>query len=254
MQLHSQSSEKSLSPANALLQTVHTLTERVKAGEDPNGCQMASDAAQEAVEAGLTAIRAQHAHQANQVDIAAASVNTCATRTVDGLEFVTTQGTNLVTARNEHAQCRHTEATNAGAENTACEAWAAHRNGLGNQVCHAYPQADSSAAWVTAAETAKGVADAAWSEGKRLQEACALAVTTHETSQTTCATKQVEFERDYCAHRASCADLQICRATQEENFLAVRADVEEAMEDIVAEFLVMKHVECLLTQVHAALA
>jgi len=241
------------SPAQALLQSVSLLTEKVKAGDDPNGCQLASDAAQEAVTAGLDAIRAQHSHQVNQVSIAAASVETCASRTVDGLDFVTTQGTNLVTARNEHAQCRHTQATNIGAQTTACEAWAAHRNGLGNQVCHSYPQADSSAAWVTAAETAKGLADAAWSEGKDLQEACATAGTAADNSETECETKQEQFERDYCAHRASCADLQICRATAEENFLAVRSEVEDAMVDIEAEFLVMKHAECLLTQVHDAL-
>merc|ERR1719174_396573 len=241
------------SPAEALLQSVHTITEKVKAGDDPTECAQASSAASEAVTAGLTAISAQHQHQVNQVNIAKDAVETCATRTVDGLTFVNTQGDNLVTARTEHRDCRQQEAIDDAAETTACNAWAAHRNTHGNQVCYTLPQSDDGPAWVTAAETGKDDGYAIWFEGKRLQEECFAARAAHATSQTTCASKQVEFERDYCAHRASCADLQICRATQEENFLAVRAEVEEAMGDIVAEYLVMKHAECLLTQVAAAL-
>merc|ERR1719174_1861035 len=242
------------SPAEALLQSVHAITEKVKAGDDPTGCAQASSAASEAVTAGLTAIAAQHEHQVNQGNIAKTAVETCATRSVDGLAMVNQQGDNLATKRTEHETCRNQQAVNDATQTTACEAWLAHRNSLGNEVCHSYPQADSSAAWVTAAETAKSAAVVAWSEGQRLQEACTTAGTAASDSHTTCATKQVEFERDYCAHRASCADLQICRANQEDNFIAVRAEVEAAMEDIVAEFLVMKHAQCLLTQVEAALS
>merc|ERR1719238_1923697 len=115
------------SPAEALLQSVHAITEKVKAGDDPTGCAQASSAASEAVTAGLTAIAAQHLHQVNQVNIAKASVETCATRTVDGLAFVNEQGDNLVTKRTEHTTCRHQQAVNDATQTTACAAWDAHR-------------------------------------------------------------------------------------------------------------------------------
>jgi hypothetical protein len=48
--------------------------------------------------------------------------------------------------------------------------------------------------------------------------------------------------------------LEICRVSAEENVVSVSGEVAAAMEDVVAEFLVLKHVECLLGQANAALA
>jgi hypothetical protein len=103
-------------------------------------------------------------------------------------------------------------------------------------------------------ESARDAAQTALDEGIRLNGLCGQFRADHAATQSECTQGQSQFELNYCDHRASCADLEICRVSAEENFVSVSGEVAAAMEDVVAEFLVLKHVECLLGQANAALA
>jgi hypothetical protein len=133
----------------------------------------------------------------------------------------------------------------------ACDQFAQIRSSLGNQQCFTLPDDDG---WVLAVQTARDELETALNQAQPLQERCTAAQAALASQQTECASEQRRFEEDYCAHRASCADLQICRTSSEENYMAVEAEVQSAVETLRSEFQVMKHVECLLGMSDNALA
>lgn len=238
------------SAATQLLQTAQAITKKVNAGDDPADCSAASGAARQAVEAALPSIAQQHTHLTNQVLIAGNAVDACATREIDGLDMVTQQGTNLETERSNHATCRQTENELEGGLG-ACDQFEQLRNSLGNQQCVTLPDEDG---WILAVENWRDAAETALNQGRPLQESCTNARAALAAQQTQCATAQHRFEEDYCAHRASCAELQICRANAEENYNAVVVEAQAALEVLHSEYQVMKHVECLLGMTDNALA
>lgn len=235
-----------------LLQTAHAITKKVNSGQDPADCARASGAAREAVEASLPAIREQHAHHVNQIQIAADAVEACASRELDGLAMLTQRGSSVETSRSEHSDCRQGEQDLEGGLE-ACEQFEQLRNSFGSQQCFSLPEVGGEE-WIAAMQHIMDTAQNALAQGQPLQESCANAQESLAAQQTECASAQRQFEEDYCAYRESCAHLQICRVVAEENYEEVVAEVESSMVSLRSEFQVMKHVECLLGMTDDALA
>lgn len=232
--------------ATALLEMAHSITAKVKSGQDPVECFDTISQAREAVDAGLAAIPGQFETYENMIQIAHDNVQACANRQIDGEAMVTQQGTDLVTARTTHAACRNNqESLEAGL--APCEELETLRNSLGDQQCFSLPVGpEEGEAWLAALQAAVTTLQGHVTLGAPLLESCNAAQEAYAASQTECATAQRQFEEEYCAHRASCASLQICQAAAEENYLAVEAEVQAGVATLQQEYRTMTQTSCVL--------
>jgi len=221
-----------------LLETAHTIIQKINAGDDPNDCSAATGTAQQLVDAGLPAIIEQHAHNVNQLNAAAQAVDDCAPAGGD----LSQQGIDLETLRANHQACR-TEEYNAELGMEVCEQYEAFRNQWNNR-CFPFP--DDEGTFPNSMEEAENELHSAVAEAKELRNACSTARQRLSSQQAACVLAQRTFEGDYCEYRSNCAGVQACRIDTEEAYTHTENEVLSAMETVQAEYLVFKHAECLL--------
>jgi len=228
-----------------LLETAHTIISKVNAGNDPNGCSAASDAARTALEEALPAIHEQLTHLSNQVQIAAQVVENCASERGD----LAQQGIDLQELRANHQTCRLTEN---GLEDAVevCQQYTELRNSLQNR-CFSFPNDESG--FPEAVQQGRDALDVAFNQAVLLREQCNAAREALASQHTECDSAQHQFENLYCVSRSDCAGVQACRVDTEASFGQMVEETQAALETLRGEYQVLKHVECLLGHADQAL-
>jgi len=233
-----------------LLQTVDQLVKVVNERQDPDSCQLTSDATRAAVDEELPAIIDQHTHFVNEVNDAADAVENCGKAESYGLGVLEAQKTQLEEFRDAHQTCRMTEHEfQEGLK--PCQQYKDLRISIGSSKCVPLPNDEDG--WIVAVQNHQSEMNTALDQAKPLQEACHKARGDLAAVQPKCALAQARFESGYCGHRASCTSLQQCRSKSEELYGKLAKEIREALETLHSEYQVLKHVECLLDKADEAL-